>query len=86
MGVSPAEPLSDGTAEFALKLNKVGSMLRTLRCSNTEGVRGALSTDQLFWFELLCFLSINTILHSSEVRVLASMTEIVGALEDCPLL
>ena len=87
MCVSPAEPLSNAAAEFTLKLDEVYSMFCTLCCSNTESVRSTFTTDKFLCFEFLSFLSCSqAIFHTTEVRVLTVVTEIVGALEDSPLL
>ena len=87
MRVSPAEPLGNAAAELTLKLDEFYSVFRTLRCSNTESVCGTFTTDKFFCFEFLSFLSCSqAIFHTTEVRVLTVVTEIVGALEDSPLL
>ena len=85
--VSPAEPLCDTAAEFTLKLDEIYSVFWTLRIANAESVCRTFTTDKFFCFEFLSFLGCSqAIFHTTEVRVLTVVTEIVGALEDSPLL
>ena len=87
MSVSPAEPLGDGAAEFAFKLDEVYTVLPTLGVADSESVCSAFTTDQLFSFEFLCLLCCSqAIFQSTEVRILTCMTEVVSTLEDRILL
>ena len=45
MGVSPAEPLRDGAAEFALELDEVCTVLRAVLYSRPDTHRRTLTTN-----------------------------------------
>ena len=85
VSVSPAEPLRDGTTEFALELDKVSAVLCALRIADTECVCCTLSTYQFLSLEILRVLSVETVLQASEVRFLTRVTEVIGTFEYCPL-
>ena len=85
VSVSPAEPLGDGATELALELDKVGTVLGALRVSDSECICGAFTTHELFSLEVLRVLSVETVLQSSEVRLLTCVTEVIGTFEYCPL-
>ena len=52
MGVSPAEPLGNRTAKFALELNKVKAMSLAVGNPTTDSFCSTFSADQFFWFEV----------------------------------
>lgn len=79
--VSPAEPLGDVAAEFALKLNKVRSMLRAALDATANSDGCALTTNELFFLEVLVVdVSRIAVLHTSEVRVSALEAHVVREL------
>ena len=71
MGVSPAEPLSNATAEFTLELDEVFSMLRAVIYRDLT----TIWADKLFGIEGSTALGLvhrsHTVLPSSEIRSLA---------------
>ena len=86
VSVAPAEPLGDVAAEFALELDEVCPVDFALGSAHSQSVGCAFTTDQLLCLEFLfLLLRSQAVLQSSEVWILTSMAQVVGALEDCKL-
>jgi len=79
MSITPTEPLGDGAAELAFKLDEVKTVLLAVSDTTSKRLSSTSSADQIFRFEFGCLLlSRNTIFHSTVVRFLALETLIVG--------
>lgn len=83
MRVSPAEPLGDGAAEFALELDKFLPVLRTRLGSTSNRNSGAFTAHELFLLEILDIVRCRvTIFHTAEVWIGALKATIVRQLFD----
>jgi hypothetical protein len=79
MSGPPAEPLGDRAAELALELNKFMAVLLAVVLAGSDCLGSALTTDQLFRLELLCFFVILlTILPSSKIWGFALEAHVVS--------
>lgn len=77
MGITPAEPLSYGAAELAFELNEFSSMFWTVFVSSADCYSCAFTTYQFFLFEIIIVIHSITLLHSTEIWILAFETLIV---------
>ena len=84
--VSVAEPKCHSAAESALEVNKLVAVFVAILDSCTYRFGRALRTHKFFDFKILNgVLSVAAVNHSSEVRILALETLIVGQFEQCKL-
>lgn len=76
--VSPTEPLGNGAAKLAFVLNKVHAMRLAILDAATHTYSCTLTTDQFLLLEVLVvILSSLTVLHTSEIRVIALIALII---------
>jgi hypothetical protein len=79
VGISVAEPKRDGTAELALKVDVVCTVFITILNACPNRLRRALGTYEFLWLEILKhILSVTTINHTSEIRILALVALVVS--------
>lgn len=79
MSITPTEPLRNRTAEFAFVFYEFHSMRLAILHATTYADSGALTTNKLFFFEILIIiLGSLTVFHTSEVRVIALEALVIG--------
>ena len=77
--VSPAEPLRNTAAEFALELDEIGAMFWARAFSESERLRRALSADEILRLEVLSLiLCCDAVLHAAEVGLAAFEALVIG--------
>ena len=76
--VAPAEPLRNGAAELALKLDEICAMYIAICCTEAELLRGTFSAHQFFRLEFLCLvLCGDAIFHAAKVGNTAFIAGVV---------
>lgn len=66
MSVTPAEPICNGAAELAFKLNEIATMCGTLCISHIQTCSSALTAHQVFHFEVLASAAL---FATTEIRI-----------------
>ena len=76
--VAPAEPLRNGAAELALKLDKICAMYIAVRCAEAKLLGGTLRAHQFFRLEFLCLILCSyAIFHAAKVGYIALVAGVV---------
>lgn len=79
--ITPAEPLSDRAAEFALELDKIRTVLRAVLDSAADGDCCTLTADKLFFLPSVVVVSgCIAVLHTTEVWIATFEAHVVREL------